>query len=127
MTLEFKAVTGATEGLREDIEVALFKAVQASDFIFPTDEPLAIEIVFFCGRPAGARASAKWPIGDPPCHEVTAAVRMALRGVVFRQYSHVVSIKTDKRYCVNGMEPHTRVEIWAAGTKRYNTRPGLED
>ena len=123
----FNAPSGVTEGLQEDIEAALAEAVGASAFNLPTTDALAIKVVFFVARPEDAPPSQRWPTGKPTPWQIAAAVRRALHGIIFRNDSHVVSIKTDKRYCVNDMEPHTRVEIWTAGAKRYQEfRPRRE-
>ena len=97
----------------------------------PTDDALAIEIVSFFPRPKSAPLSRKWPIARgtvPDASNIQKGVEDALHGVVFVNDCQVVSIKTDKRYCTKGMEPHTRVEIWTAGAKRYadirSMRPG---
>ena len=93
----------------------------------PTDEALAVEIVSFFPRPKSAPPSQKWPIAKPDASNIQKAVEDSLHGVIFKNDSHVVSIKTDKRYCVNDMEPQTRVEIWTAGAKRYSElRPRRE-
>ena len=93
----------------------------------PTDEALAIEIVSFFPRPKSAPPSQKWPIGKPDATNIQKALEDALHGIIFVNDSHIVDIHTSKRYCVNGQEPHTRVEIWTAGAKRYSElRPRRE-
>ena len=93
----------------------------------PSDEALAIEIVSFSPRPKSAPPSQKWPIGKPDSTNIQKGVEDALHGIIFKNDSHVVDIHTSKRYCVNGQEPHTRVEIWTAGAKRYSElRPRRE-
>lgn len=89
---------------------------------FPTDDALAIEIVAFFPRPKSAPLTQKWPIAKPDATNIQKAVEDALHGVIFKNDSHVVDIHTAKRYCVNDMEPQTRVEIWTAGTLRDNAR-----
>jgi len=127
MTLIFKAQHGVTEGLQGDIEAALADALADGKSVLPAGDALAIEVVFFTARPESAPPSQRWPVGKPTPWEVGAAVRRALHRVVFTHATHVVSIKTDKRYCVNGQEPHTRVEVWTAGAKRYSElRPRRE-
>lgn len=90
--------------------------------IFPTDDALAIEIVAFFPRPKSAPLSQKWPIAKPDATNIQHGAEDALHDVVFNNDSHVVDIHTSKRYCVNDMEPCTRVEIWTAGTLRDNAR-----
>ena len=85
---------------------------------FPTDDALAIEIVAFFPRPKSAPLTQKRPIAKPDATNIQKAVEDALHGVVFKNDSHVVDIHTAKQYCVNDMEPCTRVEIWTAGTLR---------
>ena len=93
----------------------------------PTDEALAIEIVSFFPRPKSAPPSQKWPIGKPDSSNIQKGIEDALHGIIFVNDSHVVDIHTSKRYCVNGQEPHTRVEVWTAGAKRYaELRPRRE-
>ena len=94
--------------------------------LLPTDDALAIEIVAFFPRPKSAPPSRKWPIAKPDASNIQKAVEDSLHGILFKNDSHVVSIKTDKRYCVNDMEPQTRVEIWTAGAKRNELRPRRE-
>ena len=97
-------------------------AVLESKQELPTDDALAIEIMSFFPRPKSARPSQKWPIAKPDATNIQKGIEDALHGIVFVNDSHVVSIKTDKRYCPDGMEPHTRVEIWTAGTLRDGVR-----
>lgn len=98
--------------------------------LLPTDDALAMEIVSFFPRPKSAPPSQKWPIARgvvPDASNIQKGVEDALHGVVFINDCQVASIKTDKRYCGDGMEPHTRVEIWTAGSKRYyELRPRRE-
>jgi len=91
----------------------------------PCDDALAMEIVAFFPRPPSAPKSQVWPAAKPvpDATNIQKAVEDALHGVIFQNDCRVVSIKTDKRYCVNGMSPQTRVEIWTAGTLRDNARP----
>ena len=93
----------------------------------PTDEPLAMEIVSFFPRPKSAPPPQRWPIAKPDASNIQKAVEDALHGIVFVNDSHVVSIETHKRYCVNGMEPQTRVEVWTAGSKRGDVRPRRQE
>ena len=102
-------------------------AVLESKQELPTDEPLAVEIVSFFPRPKSAPPSQKWPIAKPDASNIQKAVEDALHGIVFVNDSHVVSIETHKRYCVNDMEPQTRVEIWTAGSKRGDVRPRRQE
>ena len=120
--------TTATETFMATVAAQAQLAVLESKLAdLPTDDALAIEIVSFFPRPKSARPSQKWPIAKPDASNIQKAVEDALHGIIFRNDSHVVSIKTDKRYCPEGMEPHTRVEIWTAGSKRYyDMRPRRE-
>lgn len=103
-------------------------AVLESDFRadLPTDDALAIEIVAFFPRPKSAPLTQKWPIAKPDATNIQKAVEDALHGVVFTNDSHVVDIHTAKRYCVNDMEPCTRVAVWTAGTLQDNLRTRRE-
>ena len=103
------------------------RAVLESKQDLPTDEPLAIEIMAFFPRPKSAPPSRKWPIAKPDSTNIQKAVEDALHDVIFVNDSHVVDIHTSKRYCVNGMEPQTRVEIWTAGAKRGDVRPRRQE
>ena len=109
------------------------RAIRESGFAnaLPTDDALAIEIVCFFARPKSVRMSRKYPLNRIDCTNIQKGIEDALhkpKPIAFRNDCHVVSIKTDKRYCAEGMEPHTRVEIWTAGAKRYadirSMRPG---
>ena len=91
--------------------------------LLPTDEPLAMEIVFFIPRLPSEPKSRKFPIRKPDIKNVYAGVEDALHGILFRNDSHVVDAHICRRYCPDGMEPHTSVEVWVAGTKRYDTKP----
>ena len=92
----------------------------------PCDDALAVEIVAFFPRPKSVPKSQKYPLNRVDCTNIQKGIEDALhkpKPIAFRNDCHVVSIKTDKRYCVNGMSPQTRVEIWTAGTLRDNARP----
>lgn len=85
----------------------------------PCDDALSVEIVSFFARPKSVPLSRKYPLNRVDCTNVQKGIEDALHKpepIVLRNDSHVVTIKTSKRYCVNGQEPHTRVEIWTAGT-----------
>ena len=96
----------------------------------PCDDALAIEIVAFFSRPPSVPKSRKFPLNRVDCTNIQKGIEDALHTpdkIAFENDCHVVHISTDKRYCPEGMEPHTRVEIWTAGTKRYDVRPRRQE
>ena len=91
----------------------------------PCDDALAVEILCFFARPKTVPLSRKYPLNRVDCTNVQKGIEDALHKptpIAFRNDCHVVHICTDKRYCPDGMEPHTRVEIWTAGTLRDGIR-----
>ena len=93
----------------------------------PCDDALAVEILCFFARPKSVPLSRKFPFNRVDCTNVQKGIEDALHKpvpIAFKNDCHVVDIHTSKRYCGEGMEPHTRVEIWTAGTKRYDVKRG---
>ena len=93
----------------------------------PTDDPLSIEIIAFFARPKSVPLTRKYPINPVDCTNIQKGIEDALHKpdpIVFKNDCHVTDIHTSKRYCGEGMEPHTRVEIWTTGTKRYDIKRG---
>jgi len=84
----------------------------------PTEDALALEVIFYMRRPKSVPPSRRFPSVKPDIDNLLKAVVDGMNGVVYADDKLVVDVHVAKRYALAKDEPRVVVRAWSAGHRQ---------